>query len=72
MLLATAHNFTDNNTLACFSKTIQELIGPLESECGVTLNWFNENKMTVNPGKFQAIMALNHRCLTVFRMFLRF
>ena len=72
MLLATAHNFADNNTLACFSKTIQELIGPLESECEVTLNWFNENKMTVNPGKFQAIMALNHRCLTVFRIFLRF
>ena len=26
-LLATAHNFTDDNTLACFRKTIQELFG---------------------------------------------
>ena len=50
------HNFADDNTLACFSKTIQELIGSLESECEVALNWFNENKMIVNPGKFQAII----------------
>ena len=56
ILLATAHNFADDNTLACFSKTIQELIGSLESECEVALNWFNENKMIVNPGKFQAII----------------
>ena len=56
VLLATAHNFADHNTLACFGKTIQELIGSLESECEVGLNWFNENKMIVNPGKFQAII----------------
>ena len=53
--LATAHNFADENT-ACFSKTVQELIGSLESECEVALNWFNENKIIVNPGKFQAII----------------
>ena len=56
ILLATAHNFADDNTLACFSKTIQELIGSLESECEVALNWFNENKMIINPGKLQAII----------------
>ena len=56
ILLATAHDFADDNTLDCFSKTIQELIGSLESECEVALNWFNENKMIVNPGKFQAII----------------
>ena len=50
------HNFADDNTLACFSKTIQELIGSLEPECEVPLNLFNENKMTVNLGKFQAII----------------
>ena len=55
ILLATAHNFADDNTLACFSKTIQELIGYLEPECKVALNWFNENKMIVNPENFQAI-----------------
>ena len=49
---AIAHNFADENTLACFGKTIQELNASLESECEVTLNWFNENKMIINPGKF--------------------
>ena len=56
ILLATAHNFVDGNTLPCYSKTIQELIGSLESECEVALNWFNENKMIVNSGKFQAVI----------------
>ena len=56
ILLATAHNFADDNILAWFSKTIQELIGSLEPECEVALNWFNENKMIVNPGKLQPII----------------
>ena len=37
-------------------KSIQELIVFLESECEVALNLFKENKMIVNPGKFQAII----------------
>ena len=37
-------------------KTIPELTGFLESECEVALNLFKENKMIVNPGKFQAII----------------
>ena len=52
ILLAIAQNFADDNTFACFSKTIQELIGFLESKCEVALDWFNENKMIANPGKF--------------------
>ena len=56
ILLATAHNFADDTTLAYFSTTIQELIASLESECEVALNWFNENKMIVNPGKFRGII----------------
>ena len=52
ILLATTHNLADVNTLAWFRKTIQELIGSFNSECEVALNWFNESKMTVNPGKF--------------------
>ena len=38
ILLATAHNFADDNTLAYFSTTIQELIACLESACEVALN----------------------------------
>ena len=56
ILLATAHNITDDRTLYCFNKTIQELIGSLKSECEVALNWFNENKIIVNPGKLQDII----------------
>ena len=56
ILLTTAHNFADDNNLACLSKIIQELIGSLESEYEVALNWFNENKIIVNLGKFQAII----------------
>ena len=37
-LLATAHNFADDNALSCFSKTIQELIGSLKSEYEAALN----------------------------------
>ena len=57
ILLATAHNFPDDNIFACFSKTVQELIGSLESECEVLLNCFNENKLIVSLGKFQAIIT---------------
>ena len=38
ILLAIVHNFTDDKTLTCFQKTIQELIGYLELECEVALN----------------------------------
>ena len=56
ILLSTAHNFADDSTLLCFGKTIQQLIGFLESECKVALTWFDENKMIVNPGKFQGMI----------------
>ena len=40
ILYVTAHNFVDENILACFGKIIQELIGSSESECEIALNWF--------------------------------
>ena len=61
ILLATAQSFVDDNTLAFFSKTIQELIGSLESETEIALNWFNENKMIMNPGKFPAIIIYKRK-----------
>ena len=48
VLLATAHSFADENTLACFRKNIQEQIASLEFECEVVLNWCTESKMVVN------------------------
>ena len=49
ILLATAYNFANDNTVACFGKTIQELIGFLkeelkESECEVALNYLMKRK----------------------------
>ena len=44
ILIAIGHNLADDNTLVWFGKTIQELIGCLESECEVALNWFHETK----------------------------
>ena len=57
-VLATAYNFADDITLACFGKTIQKLIGPLESECEVALNWFNENKMVVHPESLKPLLLI--------------
>ena len=50
MALKVTLEISFDNTYACFSKTIQE------SKCEVALNWFNENKIIVNPVKFEAII----------------
>ena len=54
--IANAHNFADDNMLTAFANSIQNLIHLLESECSVAIKWFKDNKMIVNPGKFQAII----------------
>ena len=53
---ANAHNFADDNTIFAFANNIQNLIHLLESECSVAIKWFKDNKMIINPGKFQAII----------------
>lgn len=50
------HNFADDNTLFTFAKTISELIRILESESKLAIEWFNDNKMIVNPDKLGAII----------------
>ena len=52
-------SFADDNTWPCFVKTIPELTAFLESKCEATWNFFDGNKMIVNPGKFQAIIIDN-------------
>ena len=54
--IANAHNFAEDNTLTTFANNIQNLIHLLEPESSVAIKWFKDNKMIVNPGKFQAIM----------------
>ena len=53
---ASVHNFADDNTLSMFEETIQNLIALLETESNTAIEWFQNNKMMVNPGKFQAII----------------
>ena len=48
--------FADDNTLSMFEETIQNLIALLENESNTAIEWFQNNKMMVNPGKFQAII----------------
>ena len=40
ILVASAHNFADDNTLSSFAKTIENLISILESESETAINWF--------------------------------
>ena len=61
ILVASAHNFADDNTLSSFAKTIENLISILESESEIAINWFKNNHMIVNPGKFQAIIFNKHK-----------
>ena len=48
------HNFADDNTLSAFAETILELIDILQSGSEIVIDWFKNNKMIVNPDKFQA------------------
>ena len=49
-------NFADDNFLSTIAKTLVELKNTLQSESEVVINWFKNNKMIVNPEKFQAII----------------
>ena len=53
---ASVHNFAGDNTLSMLEETIQNLVALLETESNTAIEWFQNNKMMVNPGKFQAII----------------
>ena len=52
--IASIHNFSDDNTLPAWGETLSKLIGTLESESNIAIDWFKKNKMIINPDKFQA------------------
>ena len=56
MEIASMHNFADNNTLSAWGETLSKLIGTLESESNIAIDWFTKNEMIINPEKFQAII----------------
>ena len=48
-----------------FEETIQNLIALLETESNTAIEWFQNNKMMVNPSKFQAIIIdIKKKCHT--------
>ena len=51
---ASVHNFADENPK--FEETIQNLITLLETESNTVIEWFQNKKMMVSPGKFQTII----------------
>ena len=63
VLIASVHNFTDDNSLSNVAKTIDSLKQTLESELKVVNKSFHENKMIVNRDKFQVIVLDKRRSL---------
>ena len=50
-----AYNFTNDNTLSTFAKRIFKLISILERKFLNKIDWFNVNKVIVNPDKFYVL-----------------
>ena len=50
------HDFADDNTITSSLGTLSQLIKDLQSLANKATDWFNLNKMIVNPEKFQAII----------------
>ena len=64
------YNFADDNTISTASKNMSNLIQTLEKESETAVDWFNQNKMIVNPDKFQAMLLEkrnenNQSCLKI-------
>ena len=49
-------NFTDDNTIATCSNSVDNLINDLQKESENAIDWFRSNEMVLNLDKFQSIM----------------
>ena len=56
ILIASVHDFADDNTLSAFAETVSKLINILQSDSEVITDWLKKNQMIVNPDKFQIII----------------
>ena len=65
------YNFADDDTISTASKNMMNnLIQTLEKELETEVEWFNQNKTTVNPHKFQDMLLEkrnknNQSCLKI-------
>ena len=48
--------FADDNTRTALEKDITSLKETLQNEAEIAIQWFKDNFMIVNPGKFQAMI----------------
>ena len=56
ILIASVHNFADDNTLSAYPENVSKLINILQSDSVVMTGWFKKNQVIVNPDKFQVII----------------
>ena len=54
-------NFADDNTIYAKSAKMETLLDILEKESETVIKWFKQNKMIVNPDKFQAMVLGRHK-----------
>ena len=50
------YNFADYSTITAFQKDIALLKETLQNEAEIGIQWFKDNFMIVNPGKFQTMV----------------
>ena len=46
-------NFAEDNSKYSCAKSLNDVIENLQSDLKITLKWFKDNQMMVNPGNFQ-------------------
>ena len=47
------HNFADDNTTACLSSTLSQLIKDLQSDANKATDWFKMNNMIITLKSFK-------------------
>ena len=51
------YNFAGDNTITAFENDITLLRETLQNEAEIQIQWFKDNIMIINPGKFKAIVT---------------
>ena len=49
-------NYADDNTHANKNTNLERLVQDVEQDCSISVNWFTNNYMVVNPEKFQCML----------------
>ena len=49
-------NFADDNTIATYSNSADDLITDLQTQSENSIDWFRYKEMVVNPDKFQCVI----------------